>query len=731
MSDENWSVSLPREPRVPSEKSPSLEKLSPLLDQIGTQILRQETSRTVMHSAEEDSLGAHALKRELVAFAYACLGLVLVSQQGRSALGRAVRDELKPAFDRPRSPSAAQDGLARALLLASRGAPTLSLPPQGGLFDRSLFKRLLALDTGRITVSADLAAELLAWLLELADERAGAPYLLFGRMYEALLELEPQITSQKQGLCFRLGTEMREHSRRRLGSYYTPGPLIDEILDRALAPLIEEAHTPEELLNLRVIDPACGAGDFLHGATSRLASALARLEHGNGTVAGPEHFGRVLERCIFGIDIDPIAQELCRLGLWLEISDSRAALTPGSLPIRRGNAIVIPPNSERAPAKKGAPAIAYFDWNAEFPEVMRRGGFDAILGNPPWIAHAGRAAQSLPQELKAHLKRNAESFSGYPTTHGVFAGTLPKMLRNGGRLGLVLPTSVSELDGYAATRRAHDRYNAFPEELIDFGEGKFPGVTQPCMALVSERVEHGRGDDAGRPWPVARPELGLDDLRLLEKMRSFDVLPAGLFGERGLQSDRALLVHLEKSPSPTGRFVIPLREGTDVREFQLLPPRLHADPVGIGARLRSPEEFQFVRFVVRQTARFPIAALSDGAAFRNSLLAGFELPEYPAQALVSLLNSSLIRWAHFQRFRDARQPILPQVKIGHLRLLPAPPRPLISVAQDLEALGTRAASGSEDRMAIRASLDAIVFELYGLTDPERSLVERWRGAVTR
>src|SRR5690606_14852258 len=144
---------------------------------------------------------------------------------------------------------------------------------------------------------------------------------------------------------------------------------------------------------------------------------------------------------------------------------------------------------------------------------------------------------------RAHYERCCEAFSGYPTTHGVFAGTLPCWLRPSGRLGLVLPTSVSELQGYLPARRAHDRYYTLDGDLLDFGEGKFPGVTQPCMALVSVRTEGGRGEDAGSPWPVARPELGRVERALLDKVATLAPLPKTLFGERGLQSDRALREH--------------------------------------------------------------------------------------------------------------------------------------------------------------------------------------------
>jgi hypothetical protein len=296
-----------------------------------------------------------------------------------------------------------------------------------------------------------------------------------------------------------------------------------------------------------------------------------------------------------------------------------------------------------------------------------------------------------------------------------------RVLREGGYLGLVIPSSLSELGGYTPTRVAHDQLCEFPEELVDFGEGQFAGVTQPCMALVSRRCARGRGASIGQPWPMQRADLSPLARALIARLCALPLLPPQLFGERGVQSDRELLQHFRETRAPVERFDTPIREGTDVREFELLEPRWHVDRAALGARMRTADEFRRVGALVRQTARYPIAALSDGLAFRNSLLAVFEAPDWPAAALVPLLNSALIRWLHYMRFRDARQPILPQLKIAHLRAIPAPPGAL--AAQRLLSAGLT--SNARARLEQRRELDALVFELYQLESDERALVTGW------
>ncbi len=718
---------MPRPKSLPIDPTPAAERardrngsltrdsLGELLGALGTSLLRDAQNKSLR------TLSPEGFARELFAFSYALLGLLLVARRPGAPIGALARAELFPLpaqkDETTRDDSQVRQRIERALRLARSGDPEAGVAPQGGLYDGSLMPHILGNDGELPPLSGPPASALLLFFGRLSSDQLLPPRALLGRLYEGLLELDPHI----EGEMFTLRTSDGEHSRRKLGSYYTPAPLISEVLDRALEPLIErKLREPNpDLLDLKVLDPSCGSGDFLAAAAERIAVRLPSRSPEDL----PERLARVLSSSIFGIDLDPLAREICRLGLWLEVAQAKGAPPLGSLRIQVGNSILLPPPSARDKS------LTYFDWNAEFQDVLARGGFDAIVGNPPWIAHAGRAAQRLEPPLRAHYERWCEAFAGYPTTHGVFAGTLPPMLRLGGRLGLVLPTSVSELAGYLPARRAHDRYNSFEGELVDFGEGKFPGVTQPCMALVSVRTEGGRGHDAGAAWPVARPELGAIERALLDKLSALEPVPKALFGERGLQSDRALREHFLAIDAPQGRFTVPLREGSDIREFWLSPPRLFADPEALEGRLRSTKEFQDVRILIRQTARFPIATLSDGLAFRNSLLAGFELPEWPASALVALLNSSFVRWLHYQRYREARQPILPQVKISHLRSIPSPPDGLGARASELTHFAEAMSGQREMSSASRRALDALVFDLYGLDAEERAVIERFRDSL--
>lgn len=148
-----------------------------------------------------------------------------------------------------------------------------------------------------------------------------------GSVYESLLELHPEFNIDAG--TFDLKT-VSGHERKTTGSYYTPSSLIQCLLDSALDPVVDEAlkkDNPESaILGLKVCDPACGSGHFLIAAAHRVAKRLAAVRTGNDEPS-PEDTRKALRdvigHCIYGVDINPMAVELCKVGLWME------ALEPG------------------------------------------------------------------------------------------------------------------------------------------------------------------------------------------------------------------------------------------------------------------------------------------------------------------------------------------------------------------------------------------------------------------
>ena len=143
-----------------------------------------------------------------------------------------------------------------------------------------------------------------------------------GSVYESLLELHADINIDAGTFCL---TSAAGHERKATGSYYTPPELIGRLLDHALDPVLDEAQrgadAEEALLALRVLDPACGSGHFLIAAAHRIAGRLASVRGGDAEPTPADlraALRDVIGRCLYGIDINPLAVELCKVSLWIE-----------------------------------------------------------------------------------------------------------------------------------------------------------------------------------------------------------------------------------------------------------------------------------------------------------------------------------------------------------------------------------------------------------------------------
>ena len=173
----------------------------------------------------------------------------------------------------------------------------------------------------------------------------------------------------------------KQEKRKKQGIYYTPQYIVRYIVQQTVGRLLEDGADPHAL---RIVDPACGSGSFLIEAFDVLDRWLATHEK---HIPAGERRRRILTENLYGVDLDEQAVEVTRLNLLL-----RASLERGKLPlltnIQRGNSLI------EDPAVAGEAA---FVWETAFPEVFAAGGFDAVIGNPPYGAR-------LSDIESAHIK---------------------------------------------------------------------------------------------------------------------------------------------------------------------------------------------------------------------------------------------------------------------------------------------------------------------------------------
>jgi hypothetical protein len=533
------------------------------------------------------------------------------------------------------------------------------------------------------------------------------------------------------------------------------------VVERTVGALLE-GLAPDDVADLRILDPACGAGTFLLGAFERLiewhrawymgrgdgGGALFRDARGSWQLTARRRV-EILVRHLYGVDLDERAVDVTRLSLALRALEGERdepggagsgseALAPLALHVRPGDSLV----------------ATEFDYRGSFPEAFARGGFDVVLGNPPYVSYGGRQAVDLPAAVRRYFARAYEC-GGWATAHSLFMERSAKELSR--RLvSFIVPDQVGHLAGYRSLRELLVREGRLAEVRY-WGENVFKGVVTPSLTFVLDRsarggetrildaggAEHPVRIEGGRPWTASGAQSLLDKLR------------------KGSTSIRRYLADCGVRTTDAKRQVVgladvrgkcmPVLEGRQIGRYSCAPPevavRLDAGPKVFVSR---DEKYKKAEFLIRQTAAYPVVGPREHATyFRNSLHALYPPDNgWDVRYVVGLLNSKLLRFAYVASVREAHQRAFPQVKLGPLGELPI--RDLRLDVQEERAqhdrmvdlvagmLGLKheltGARGSRVELEARIAeldrrIDAEVFRLYDLTEDEITSVETTVGAL--
>ena len=246
---------------------------------------------------------------------------------------------------------------------------------------------------------------------ELTDEHSpynfdSIPVEILGRIYERFLGKVVQATSKRAKVV------EKDNVRKAGGVYYTPDYIVSYMVDQSLGKQVR-GKKPEDVLKIRLIDTACGSGSFLIGAFSYLLQELTTywrkqkkppkgvVETRDGeSYLTLQYKRQILLSCIFGVDIDAQAAEVAQLSLYLKLMEEETTdsihqqqmeLDVALLPslgknIIVGNSLVtLEDNSGDLFALEKLSASKSLDFKAAFPSIFRSGGFDLVIGNPPYI----------------------------------------------------------------------------------------------------------------------------------------------------------------------------------------------------------------------------------------------------------------------------------------------------------------------------------------------------------
>jgi type I restriction-modification system DNA methylase subunit len=339
---------------------------------------------------------------------------------------------------------------------------------------------------------------------------------ILGHVYEQFLGKVIRLTEGH-----RAKVEEKPEVRKAGGVYYTPTYIVDYIVKNTVGKLCE-SKTPRKISSFRILDPACGSGSFLLGAYQYLLDYHRDWYQKDGPqkytkeiyqgYGGQWHLTtqekkRILLNNIFGVDIDPQAVEVTKLSLLLKVLEGENQDTlerqmklfkERALPdlgnnIKCGNSL-IGPDFYSVGAGLALPLfdkeemyrINPFDWEKEFPEIMKQSGFDAVIGNPPYVRQEGLG------EAKIYFQSHYKAFRPTADLYVNFIERGLGLLKKTGLFGMIVSNKWLRA-AYGKPLREFLSNNSSILQLIDLaGLPVFAKATVRTIILICSPTQKQR-----------------------------------------------------------------------------------------------------------------------------------------------------------------------------------------------------------------------------------------------
>jgi len=338
---------------------------------------------------------------------------------------------------------------------------------------------------------------------------------ILGNVYEQFLGKVIRLTAGHQAKV-----ETKPEVKKAGGVYYTPQYIVEYIVENTVGKLIA-GKTPEEIAEIKVLDPACGSGSFLIGAYTYLLryhldwyttnkpkkhkGKMFQVKENEWYLTTAEK-KRILLDNIFGVDIDPQAVEVTKMSLLLKVleHESRESIDQqaklgleGVLPnlgdnIKCGNSLIGPDYYELGQQgslfnEEEMRRVNVFDWDDDkkgFGGIMQRGGFDCVVGNPPYV-RIQTMKEWASTEVEFYKKHFVAASKGNYDIYVIFVERALQLLSARGRIGYILPHKFFQAK-YGQPLRELTATGKHLGKIVHFGDQQvFDGAsTYTCLLFL-------------------------------------------------------------------------------------------------------------------------------------------------------------------------------------------------------------------------------------------------------
>ena len=610
------------------------------------------------------------------------------------------------------------------------------------------------------------------------------PADILGQVYEQFLGKIIRLTEGHQAKV-----EEKPEVKKAGGVYYTPTYIVDYIVKNTVGNLLE-SKTPKQAAKLRILDPACGSGSFLIGAYQHLLDwhrdwysenepkkwatgknpAIYQGPGGEWKLTTTER-KRILLQNIFGVDIDAQAVETTKLSLLLKVLEGESEQTLATqlrfyheraLPdlgrnIKCGNSLIGPDFYEQSEMvfldEEERYRINVFDWNAEFPDIMKSGGFDAVIGNPPYIP-----IELMREPEKSYYQTNHHELERKYDSAAVFILAMLKKLKPRGRLGFISSVTWQTGENYSNLRARlfteagvevliNLPFDVFKNAYVDTGVYVLTTKSTRSYSIhrFPKKEKISRLDNVSLvsvPTKLIRsPEykLILDPHAHEILQRAFDNDKFEQLGEFTISAQGLAGNLFEVAKSAKSKDWYPFLQKGQARRYNLeISELLYADMSDKPSlkRFYEAEPKLLIRRVINRQDRLLVAYTDQKLVFKKDInpfiVSG---NERKALSALGVLNSRLISYLYVNTSSIATKDDFRQTTLAELRRIPIPRAPnirilslverMLELHKQLGAAKTEHAKTNLQRQidATDAQIDELVYELYRLTHNEIKIVE--------
>ncbi|KAB1067599.1 N-6 DNA methylase [Tamlana haliotis] len=326
---------------------------------------------------------------------------------------------------------------------------------------------------------------------------------ILGHIFENSLNEIESVNAEIEGADF----DKQKSKRKKDGVFYTPKYITKYIVENTIGKLCDEkkielGFKEEEyfkgrknrnkatiaklvnildtyrdwLLQLTICDPACGSGAFLNQALDFLIKEHHYIDELKTKVLGgglqfPDIENTILENNIYGIDLNEESVEIAKLSLWLRTAQPRRKLNDLSSNIKCGNSLI---DSKAVAGDKA------FNWEAQFPKVFKKGGFDVIIGNPPYVA------RSLDEGTKKYINKHYQTAQYQIDLYVSFMEKGTDILKKEGAISFIVPNSWLKNIKMSDSRR-YVLNNLDFNVIIPNLDNVFPDASVDTLVFVAEK----------------------------------------------------------------------------------------------------------------------------------------------------------------------------------------------------------------------------------------------------